>query len=120
MLRDNKTSTNQRNDSDGKRGRAHFSHAWCDRLQVSAQVFGKWQHQDGCESEARGGEPIVARVITWRKQARDHPVTPIVIVWEHPRTQAQGSEERQKNEGQQQNEIRTSKENRGKKERNTQ
>jgi hypothetical protein len=83
MLRDDKTSTNQRNDSDGKRGRAHFGHAWCDRLQVSAQVFGKWQHQDGCESEARGGEPIVARVITWRKQAGDH-ATPIVIVWKHP------------------------------------
>src|SRR6184192_2556313 len=81
MLRDNKTSTNQCDDSDGKGGRAHFGHAWCNRLQVSAQVFGKWQHQDGCESKARGGEPIVARVITWRKQARDHPVTPIVTVW---------------------------------------
>src|SRR5438034_11441853 len=87
MLRDNKTSTNQCDDSDGKGGRAHFGHAWCNRLQVSAEVFGKWQPHAGCESTARGGEPMAARVITSRKQGRDPPVTTILSAWEHPRPQ---------------------------------
>ena len=113
MLRDDKASAKQRNDSGEKTSRAKRGHCRCDHSQLPRKYSVKGSINSPCQRQPAGSKPINGWNYSGESKWEMDAVTPIVTLWGHQRAKGKCSKKGEKNQCKQRAQNRFSVKDRG-------